>query len=201
MVVFQVHDKSLSGRKVPDAARGLDHHNHSMAWLRASPQRRKLRKISVIQLFAKQCLDASQLLRQNKMLELLDYIQECCKMGQAVDIGRAAFTLSLNLLSNTFFSIDLAGYSSASSQEFKDLAHNMMEVLGKPNLADFFPMLGRGYFAKMFDVFDDIISKRLSADHSSLSGKNDVLGALLETSKEDGYDLSLVDIKHLLLVR
>ncbi|KAL8162533.1 hypothetical protein V2J09_014022 [Rumex salicifolius] len=195
--VFQVHDKSFSGRHIPDAARALDHYTHSMAWLSVSSQWRNLRKISALQLFTKHRLDATQILREKKVVELLEYVVKCGENGEAVDIGRAAFTTSLNLLSNTLFSIDLAGYSSASSQEFMDLAHSIMEGLGKPNLADFFPILSyldpfgirrkeEFYFAKMFAIFDDIIRERLSADSSSLSAKDDVLGALLKINKEDG---------------
>ncbi|KAL8162542.1 hypothetical protein V2J09_014031 [Rumex salicifolius] len=148
-------------------------------------------------------------LGHNKVVELLGYVGEFCQNGEPINIGRVAFTTSLNLLYNTFFSIDLAGYSG-SSQEFKDFTHNIMDVLGKPNLANDFPILR--YFdlfgirflcrnAEMFVVFDDIIKKKLSATGpSSLLAKDDVLGTLLKTSKEDGSDLSLVDIKHLLLV-
>ncbi|KAL8162541.1 hypothetical protein V2J09_014030 [Rumex salicifolius] len=162
----------------------------------------------IFQLFTKKHLDSTQLLRHKKVAELLGYVGECCQNGKPINIGRAAFTTSLNLLYNTFFSIDLAGYSG-SSQEFKDLTHNIMDVLGKPNLADgfhvlrYFDLFGIRFLcrnAEMFVVFDDINKKKLSAaGPSSLLAKDDVLGTLLKTSKEDGSDLSLVDIKHLLL--
>ncbi|KAL8162519.1 hypothetical protein V2J09_014008 [Rumex salicifolius] len=201
--VFQVHDKALSGRKVPVAARALDHHIYSIGWLPTSSQWRNQRKIFAIQLFTKQRLDVTQTVREKKVVELLEYVGQCCKNGEAVDIRRAAFIMSLNLLSNTFFSIDLAGYSSASSQEFRDLAQGILEGLGKPNLADFFPMLSyldpfgirrkeEGYFAKIFAIFDDIIRKRLSADPSSLLAKDDVLDALLKASEVNGSEATLL---------
>ena len=110
--VFLKHDLLLSSRKVPDAIRALDHHLHSVAWLPVSPKWRNLRKISAIQLFTGKRLDATQFLRQKKLNELLEYITLCCKKGEAVEIGELAFTTSLNLLSNTFFSINLATYNS-----------------------------------------------------------------------------------------
>ncbi|KAA8520547.1 hypothetical protein F0562_014803 [Nyssa sinensis] len=139
--VLQTHDQALSGRTVPDAAHAHDHHKVSIVWLPVSAQWRNLRKICREQLFALQRLDAGQGLRQKKVQELLDYVHERCKKGQAVDIGRAAFTTSLNLLSNTIFSIDMAHYRSSSSQEFKELVWAVLEQGGKPNLADYFPFL------------------------------------------------------------
>ena len=59
-----------------------------------------------------------------------------------MDIGRAAFITVLNSISNTFFSIDLAQYSSSAlSREFQELVCGVMEVVGKPNIANYFPVL------------------------------------------------------------
>ncbi|KAF2313185.1 hypothetical protein GH714_009676 [Hevea brasiliensis] len=55
-----------------------------------------------------QTLEAKQDLRRLKVQELLAYIQECYQHGVAVDIGKAAFSTSLNLLSSTMFFVDLA---------------------------------------------------------------------------------------------
>ncbi|KAG5560713.1 hypothetical protein RHGRI_003898 [Rhododendron griersonianum] len=88
-------------------------------------------------------LDANQNLRQQKVKELIAYAGKCCQDGVAVDIGSAAFTTSLNLLSNTVFSVDLAGLSQESAREFRDLATNITMEAGKPNLADYFPVLAK----------------------------------------------------------
>ncbi|KAJ0034789.1 hypothetical protein Pint_25802 [Pistacia integerrima] len=50
--------------------------------------------------------DANQHLRHKKVLQLISYVQESCDANRAIDIGRAAFTTTLNLISNTIFSID-----------------------------------------------------------------------------------------------
>ncbi|KAL2944973.1 Inactive cytochrome P450 76AD1 [Bienertia sinuspersici] len=100
-----------------------------------------------------------------------------------VDIGKAAFTTTLNLLSNTFFSMDLASHASADSQVFKELVGSSMEMAAKPNLSDFFPLFKlmdlQGIFKrsteimnKMMGVFEEIIDGRLK---DPMNGKDDDL--------------------------
>ncbi|XP_071926226.1 cytochrome P450 76T24-like [Coffea arabica] len=60
---------------------------------------------------------------------------------EAVDIGAAAFTTSLNFLSNTLFSVDFADYESNASQEVIEIISGVVGIIAKPNLSDFFPML------------------------------------------------------------
>ncbi|KAJ8447384.1 hypothetical protein Cgig2_013161 [Carnegiea gigantea] len=110
------HDLAFASRHVPDAIRILGHIESSMC-----PKWRHLRKISAIQLLPNQRLDASQGLRKKKVDELVKFAKGCCEKGLAIDIDKAAFTTSHNLLSNTFFSIDLSSYDSLGSREFKDL--------------------------------------------------------------------------------
>lgn len=211
--LFQTHDITVSTRKVPAAVRANGHDKFSVAWLPVCPKWRNLRKISAIHLFSTQRLDGSQSLRHEKVVELLDYVKGCCKGGEAVDVGEAAFTTSLNLLSNTFFSFDLASYSSATSGEFKELVWRIMEEIGKPNLSDCFPLLRfvgalsvnrqlLGYGNKLNEVFAEIIKKRLSSNRfsDSASEDDDVLNTLLRLMKEDDSELGLDDIKHLLMV-
>lgn len=108
------------------------------------------------------------------------------------------------------FSLDLAQYDSVSSQEFKDAVWALMEVCGKPNLVDFFPILrpfdpqGLGrrvyhYGKKLLTIFDTIIDERLQR-RSNSSTNNDVLDMLLNLNMKDEFVFSRNEIKHLLLV-
>nr|AKI33875.1 cytochrome P450 76AD1-like protein [Seguieria aculeata] len=209
--MFQKHDLSLANRKVPAAVRANDHDKFSIAWLPVCPKWRNLRKISAIHSLSNQRLDDSQSLRQAKVLELLDYVRQCCKVGEAVDVGKAAFTTSLNLLSNTFFSLDLASHSSTDSGEFKELVWRIMEEIGKPNLADCFPVLRfisavsvnsqlMGHSNKLNKVFAEIINERLKtpSSASAITG-GDVLDTLLRLMEENDSELSFDDINHLLM--
>lgn len=209
--MFLKNDQALANRTIPDSVRAGNHDKLSMSWLPVSAKWRSLRKISAVQLLSTQRLDASQSLRQAKVQQLLEYVLECSKKGQPVDIGRAAFTTSLNLLSNTFFSMELANHSSSASQEFKQLMWCIMEEIGRPNYADFFPILGyvdpfgirrrlAAYFDKLIAVFQEIIQARQKARSTNFSTEmttNDVLDTLLNLYQEN--ELSMDEINHLLV--
>ncbi|KAM3746354.1 hypothetical protein ACB098_06G196700 [Castanea mollissima] len=210
---LQKYDQAFSSRTIPDSIQVFNHPQNSMSWLPALARWRNLRKLSATKIFAPQQLDATQTLRQKKVKELLDHVDQCCSGGEVVDIGRVAFITVLNTISNTFFSIDLAQYSSnLQSQEFQDLIFGIMELLGKSNIVDYFPALRlvdpqgirkrmKSYFKKLIGIFDGIIKERVQLRASSEGSKtsNDVLDSFLNLAEEDDSELSCDDFKRLLL--
>ncbi|XP_023759755.1 cytochrome P450 76T24 isoform X1 [Lactuca sativa] len=204
---FHTHDISFSGRTVPDTARIVDHDKYSIAWLPTGEQWRKLRRIGREYLFSVQRLDDSQLLRGEKVQELLNHVQRCCTNEKAVNIGASAFTTTLNVLSKFIFSVDFAQYDTISSQEFKEAVMALVELAGKPNLADFFPILkpldpqglvrkGNVYGKKLLTIFDRIINQRLQLRSSSMSTNIDVLDLLLNVVQKDESIFSRDDMRH-----
>lgn len=215
--VLQKNDLVFSSREIPGAAQAHDHHKFSMLWQPASGWAwRNLRKITKEQMFAAHRLDVTQGLRRQKFLELHDYLLHSSSIQQGINIGEAAFTTSLNLISNTLFSVDFASYGSSSSQELKEIVWEIMKIIGTPNLADYFPILewmdtqgilqqSKFVFGKMFDILDDVINPRqLSREGSSsanisYSKKNDLLEALLDHIAKNESEFGHNDMKHLLL--
>ncbi|KAF3948291.1 hypothetical protein CMV_025692 [Castanea mollissima] len=210
--VLQKNDQAFSSRTIPNVFHVFDHHKVSIALIPTNSKWKNLRKASATQIFATKPLDATQALRQTKVQELIDHVNQSCKSGAPIDIGRLVFTTVLNSISNTFFSMDLAQYDSNLSQEFRDLVCGIAEEAGKPNVADYFPALRlidpqgvrkrtRIYFSKLLGIFDGIINQRLQLTASSEGSKasNDVLDSLLNLIEEDNSEISLLDIKHLLL--
>ncbi|KAG5560721.1 hypothetical protein RHGRI_003904 [Rhododendron griersonianum] len=148
--VLQKQDLAFSTRSIPNALHAEEQYKYSVVWLPVSDRWRSLRKIMNSNIFSGNDLqteylhenlyisndgsrlDANQNLRQQKVKELIAYAGKCCQDGVAVDIGSAAFTTSLNLLSNTVFSVDLAGLSQESAREFRDLATNITMEPGNP---------------------------------------------------------------------
>ncbi|KAK0587481.1 hypothetical protein LWI29_023626 [Acer saccharum] len=205
--ILQNHDLSFCNRTVPDAILAKHHDEFSMPWLPVSTAWRNLRKISNTHIFTTQKLDANQSLRREKIQQLLTHVQESCRVGKAIDIGQAAFNTTLNLLSNTVFSVDLADPSSETTRELKKLVWDIMEEAGKPNLGDYFPVLRKIdlqgirrrmeiHIGKMLDLFDGMIEQRLKQVqvHGSAVTK-DMLDTLLNISEE----IDRNQIKHLFL--
>ncbi|KAJ9129034.1 hypothetical protein P3X46_034194 [Hevea brasiliensis] len=173
--IIRNNDLSFSNRTIPDAVRAVEHSKFSMAWL-------------------------PQDLRRLKVQELLAYIQECYQHGVAVDIGKAAFSTSLNLLSSTIF-------------QRHGLGDDAIEA-GRANCGDYFPLLRRidlqgirkrmaTHFTTMFRLFDDIINARLEERKRSdyQRGSRDVLDALLNITEGNRGVIDQNDIPHLLLGR
>nr|DAD29051.1 TPA_asm: hypothetical protein HUJ06_030519 [Nelumbo nucifera] len=151
-----------------------------MVWLPYSPRWRFHRRIANTEIFAAKKLDASQGLRCRKVHELAAHVRDNCQTRSAVDIGQAAFITTLNLISNTILSTDLASFDSGSAQELKALVHRAMEEGGRPNPMDYFPILRRidpqGIRRRMainvagfYKLFDEIIDQRLECKGRSLS--------------------------------
>ncbi|XP_077235604.1 geraniol 8-hydroxylase-like [Tasmannia lanceolata] len=195
--VLQTHDQAFAGRTVPDAVRALNHNKASMVFLPPNSYWRKLRMICTTQIFTTQKLESSQVLRHQKVQQLVAHIGKNCVMGDSVDIGRAAFACTLNMLSNTVFSVDLVDPDSESAQDFKDTVWNIMEEVGKANLSDYFPFLRSidlqgirhrtaAVYRKVHVAFDGLIEQRLLSRASSKSPRmNDFLDVLLDHKEND----------------
>jgi cytochrome P450 len=109
-----------------------------------------------------------------------------------VNVGRVAFTTSLNLVSCTIFSRDLTSLDDHSgSTEFQEVVTDIMEAVGRPNVSDFFPDL-QGWrrrlarlFARLHRIFDQEIDQRLRDRQASAPRKNDFLDLLLDAQQGD----------------
>lgn len=209
--VLQKHDVCFSDRAIPRGALACDHNLHSMVYRSVSdPRWRSLRKICNSHIFGAQSMLASQDLRQEKVQELLGTVKACCVSGVAVDIGQAAFTTTLNLLSNVIFSVNLS--DSAIATEFKALVFDIMTTVGEPNLADFFPIFKHvdlqgirrrltGYTVRLNKILGCLVEDRKSWRKGRKDRvENDVLDILLNTIEQDDNEIDESDMMHLLMV-
>jgi hypothetical protein len=210
--VLQAHDQILSNRTVPDALRAHEHDKFSLPWIPVSSQWRNLRKICNGQLFSNTALDANQDIRRKKVQELLAETRQSSLSGEAVNIGRAAFKTTLNMLSNTILSVDLADTNSEVAKKFKEIVWNIMKEVGKPNIADYFPVLQKldpqgirqrltVNFGKMTDLFAHMISERMQLRKvSGFVTNSDMLDTLLNFSEENSEKLDKTLMEHFFLV-
>ncbi|XP_058228507.1 geraniol 8-hydroxylase-like isoform X1 [Rhododendron vialii] len=208
--ILQKQDLAFSSRSIPNAAHAHGHHIYSTIWLPVSDQWRSLRKVLNSIIFSGKRLGASQNLRQQKVKELIEYAGKCCQEGVAVDIGSAVFKTSLNLVSNTLFSIDMADPTQDSVKQFRHLIWQIMVEVGKPNLADYFSILAKmdpqgirrrltNLFGETFVLFGRLIDERLELRRLRKSrAENDVIDILLNISEETG-EINRTHIEHLCL--
>ncbi|CAF2113343.1 unnamed protein product, partial [Brassica napus] len=208
--VLKTHDHVLCYRISTDPVRATGHHERSFAWLPPFGRWRFLRKITTQQLFSTRSLEATKHLRMRKVQELMSFVDRCSERSVAVNIARASFITSLNIISNALFSTNLASFDdSETTDDFQNVVLRMMEIAGKPNTADFFPFLGfldlqgtkkeaRLCMNKLFRVFQRFIDTKRSLK-ASRKKENDMLSSLLDISQEKESELDDDGIKHLLL--
>ncbi|KAL7231876.1 hypothetical protein ACSBR2_009995 [Camellia fascicularis] len=209
--VLQKQDLAFSNRSIPNALHAHEQYKYSVVWLPVSNRWRSLRKILNSNIFSGNRLDATQELRRRKVAELVEYAQKCSEEGVAVNIGRAGFRTSMNVLSNTIFSEDLADPREDTGKEFKELVWNIMVEAGKPNLVDFFPRVAKmdpqgirrrmtDYFGSVLELFGGLIDRRLEVRRFRKSlEENDVIDILLNISEENGDEIDRLHIERLCL--
>ncbi|EEF51040.1 geraniol 8-hydroxylase [Ricinus communis] len=209
--VLQTLDLSFANRICVQAVHAHDHHEASMPWLPVGAPWRNLRKICNSYLFSNQKLDGNQDIRQKKIQELIADVKESCRLGAATNISHVAFKTVLSVLSSNVFSLDLTDSNSDSVREFKEVARCIMDEVGKPNLADYFPVLRKIdpqgvrrrtaiYFGRMLDLFDPIIDQRLELrKEEGYISANDMLDTLLALIEENKTEMDINSMKHLFL--
>jgi hypothetical protein len=214
--VLHENSQIFSNRTVPHALCALDHDKVSVGMLPTLALWKKLRKICATKVFSTKMLDSTKILHQQKLQELLDYVNEKCNKEEVFDIGEVVFTAVLNSISNILFSMDLTHLTSnEKSQEFKNIIWGIMEESGKPNVSDFFPILRHldpqrvqarmaSHMKKVYKIFYGIIEERISSRDSKADYEvcNDVLDSLLHSNNlgETTSELSRNEMIHLFQV-
>ncbi|KAJ4905285.1 Cytochrome P450 76C1 [Raphanus sativus] len=178
-----------------------------------SPHWRLWRKILETKLFSRKCLHATKTIRSKKVKELVTFIIESSERAEAVEIARACFVTSLNVISNVVFSTDLGSYDQMASSELRDSLFRVMEIMGKPNLANYLPSIEyldlqgikeetKVCSERLLSVFQGLIDARI-AERSLRTGprderNSDLLDSLVDFIQDDGLEVDMNDIKHFL---
>ncbi|KAK4276067.1 hypothetical protein QN277_019057 [Acacia crassicarpa] len=92
---LQKHNLALSGRTVLHTLQTLDHHKVSVVFLDPSLQWKTLRRACITKIFSSSQLDSTLNLRLSKLQEMLEYVNECCRKSETLDIGELAFTTGI----------------------------------------------------------------------------------------------------------
>ncbi|KAK3123614.1 hypothetical protein QOZ80_8AG0633590 [Eleusine coracana subsp. coracana] len=180
---FTRHDRRLAARTVRDSARVPGFFDRSVIWLPSSDQRWKtMRSILATHVVSPRSLATVRGVRERKVRDLVSYIRG--RAGQELDVGLAVYGGVINLVSNTFFSVDVVEVGAQSAQGLQHAVEEVIELAAKPNVSDLFPLLrpldlqGRRRWAakvygKVFRVLDDVIDRRLAEDSLSKTKRDD----------------------------
>lgn len=213
--VLRTHDQVLSNRGSNNSINSINHQELSLVWAPSSSLRwRLLRKLSATMLFSPQRMEATKALRMNKVKDLISFMSESSEREKAVDISHALFTTTLNIISNILFSVDLGSYDPLKKLNgFQDTVIGVMEAIGNPDAANYFPFLRfldlqgnskkmKDNMERLFRVFRGFIDAKI-AEKALLNNPKDVtdgdfVDALLHLTEGDEAELNTNDIEHFL---
>ncbi|CAN1223775.1 Flavonoid 3'-monooxygenase CYP75B137 [Linum grandiflorum] len=208
--ILRDHDVTFANRNPSVAARTFSYGGKDIAFSPYGPEWRMLRKVFVQNMQSRKVLEASYLMRKDVLRKTVKELYR----GGRIDVGQVAFTIVIGMISRMFWGETLDGDDHVVGKEFRSTAAKLVEVLGRPNVSDFFPVLARfdlqeiekemkkvsGGMEKIFDfVIDRCIEKkkkksRLVAEDDGQ--RQDFLHFLLELRDDDtGTPISRQQIK------
>ncbi|RLN42779.1 cytochrome P450 76M5-like [Panicum miliaceum] len=127
---FTRRDRRLTGRNVVDAVRALGWADRSMLNMPSSNPLWKLQR-GILATHA----------RRGARRPVAHFR---ARAGQEVDVGRALSGGMINLVSSTFFSVDVVDLDAAgceSAHGIREHVENIADLMTKPNVSDLFPFL------------------------------------------------------------
>ncbi|GAB2213026.1 hypothetical protein Drorol1_Dr00021039 [Drosera rotundifolia] len=212
--VLQKNDAACSYRSRAVSFSILNEEESVVAFLPPNAMWKSLRRMFKAHMFNASKLESTKGLRREKLQELIAFVQHRCEFGSMVTVREAVFTTSLNVLSNVFFSIDVADprCDRVDQGEFWELVWAIGKVIGKPNVADYIPILKlidpQGitrrtsfHVRKAIKILDALIAKRLRSreEKSYVEDNHDVLDDFITICQEQDSELKLSHIPHVIL--
>ncbi|KAL8036304.1 hypothetical protein ABFS82_12G147100 [Erythranthe guttata] len=204
--LFKKCDLPFADRKVPDSLTALDYHQGSVAIGAYGAYWRKLRRICTTEFLVHKRINASVILRQKCVDNLVEWIKEDSeKAGKnengeysgEIELDRFLFVTAFNAIGNIMLSRDVMDSKMGKASEFFDVFTVFMEWTGKPNIADFLPFLkwvdpqkirrnSEKYLKRLLEIASEIVNERIEEKKSGKEKEtHDFLDALLDDEGDD----------------
>lgn len=164
-----------------------------------------MRKLFVQEMMSNKSLQASYVLRKDEVLRAIGEVYS--KTGKPLDIGELSNRTQLNVIMNMLWGGTMEGSEVAEwvGVESRAVLSKIVDLLGKPNLSDFYPVLAgldiqgvkkemKGYVQSMDRIFDAVIGehkKKQLAGEIKKEGKKDFLQILLEIQSNQDSEMSI----------
>ncbi|KAF8396471.1 hypothetical protein HHK36_018094 [Tetracentron sinense] len=192
--MFKNHDVVLAGRKIYEAMKGDNGNERSLIMAQYGLQWRMLRRLCTTEFFVTSCLDAMQGVREGCVDRMVQYVEDAGRCGtNPIDVGRFFFLMAFNLIGNLMFSSNHLDPKSKIGAKFFYHVGKIMELAGKPNVADFLPMLKwldpqgirrktQFHVGRALNIAGGFIKERMESrgNEGDEKKRNDFLDVLLE---------------------
>ncbi|XP_022864424.1 cytochrome P450 76C1-like [Olea europaea var. sylvestris] len=205
--VVRDQDTILANHDAPVAGLISTYGGMDVLWSPYGPYWRDMRKLFVRELLSNNNLEASYNMRKDEVRKAIRNVYT--KIGTSIEIGELAFVTEFNVVMNLLWGGTIDGHKRA---EFRKVASKVVDLIGKPNISDFFPVLARfdiqgiakemkNCLAHIDGILDNVINEHMKTDSSGGeedNRKNDFLQILLEL-KEKNTSINLIQIKAILV--
>ncbi|XP_026458250.1 cytochrome P450 76C4-like [Papaver somniferum] len=213
--ILRDQDVNFAGRDRPVALLALTYGWSDIIWGHSDQEWRKLRKICNQELLSNTSLDSCYALRRKEVRRMVKDVYGM--INTPINVGEQVFVTILNVVLSMLWGATIHGEERINvGIEFQRIVTGMNELVLKPNISDFFPILARfdlqGFdkeanklVREMDQIFHSVIDQHLKLDkenneHREKSGK-DFLQFLLELmEKQDSKTrITIIQLKALLL--
>ncbi|XP_059657448.1 geraniol 8-hydroxylase-like [Cornus florida] len=216
--VVRDQDISFSNRDASMAGLAVTYGGLDIVWSPYGSYWRTIRKVFVREMMSSANMEAGYNLRKEEVRKTIRDVY--AKIGKPLDIGKIIFLTEQNVVMSMLWSDTLEGEkNSGVRDEFQEVIRKMIELLSKPNISDFFPMLarfdiqgveqqGKRLLARLDRILDVVINERMRLDSCEGAGvskdeeKKDFLQILLAMKKEKedtASPLTLTQIKAMMI--
>nr|GMD75017.1 geraniol 8-hydroxylase-like [Ipomoea batatas] len=201
--VLKDQDATFANRDVPVVGREATYGGKDIVWTPYGPEWRMLRKVCVREMLSNSTLDSVYDLRRREIRQTMKFFYD--HAGRPVNIGEQMFLTILNVITGMMWGGTVKGKERESlGLEFREIVAEMIELLGLPNVSDFYPGLAKfdlqGLQGKMKRVankldkiFQSVIDQRSKVDEKK---SKDFLQVLLQL-KDEGDEKTPFNITHL----
>ncbi|KAK6158027.1 hypothetical protein DH2020_005341 [Rehmannia glutinosa] len=212
--VFRDQDTVFANRDITVAARIMTYGLNDIAWSPYGPQWRNLRKVFAREMLSNNNVKITYNLRKEEVRKAVREIYS--KIGTPIDICELAMRIDLSLLINMIWGGKIeAERRDRILAELLPLVAEMLDLLIKPNISDFFPVIARfdiqgvakeatTLLQKVDAITEDTIDERMkNASEKPIEneGRTDFLQILVDLMQEEDNKASLgkLQIKAMLI--
>eukprot|EP00262_Sarcandra_glabra_P002651 TRINITY_DN1305_c0_g1_i1.p1 TRINITY_DN1305_c0_g1~~TRINITY_DN1305_c0_g1_i1.p1 ORF type:complete len:544 (-),score=11.70 TRINITY_DN1305_c0_g1_i1:71-1702(-) len=201
--VVRDQDAVFANRNVSATVRAISYGGIGVTWVDHGPLWRMLRRVCVGEVLSRRKLDSLYHLRRREVRQLVSSTYK--KIGHPINVAEEMFLTMLNLMTSMLWGGTLVGDERGRvGAEFRQVVLEIVELIGKPNVSDVFPVLARfdiqGFERKMkrlsvwLDrIFQSVIDQRLRMDAERGEAANgekreseDFVQTLLQLTQEKG---------------